>query len=94
MFAVKLLANSLVAIVTLFWTCLNTFSHFTFPIPLEVLYYNWSLLKAVKVLTSYIKLCYVYVQFKRANQSCSPSKISQSVNLERRNCDRNGKQFF
>ena len=35
-----------------------TFPHFTFYIPLEVLYDNWSLLKAVNnALTSYIKLC-------------------------------------
>ena len=34
--------------------------------------YNWLLLKAVNVL-------YVYVQFKRTNQSYSPSKISQSL---------------
>ena len=52
------------------------------------------MLKAVNVLASYIKLFYVYVQFKRANQSCSRSKISQSINVEWHTCDRNGKQFF
>ena len=40
-------------------------------------------MKAVKnVLTSYIKLYYVYVKFKRTNQSCSSSKIGQSINVE------------
>ena len=43
---------------------------------------------------SFIKLCYDYVKFKWANQSCSSSKISQSTNIERRTCDRNGKQGF
>ena len=94
MFAVKLLANSVVAIVTLLWTCMNTFSHFISPITLEVLYYNWSLLKAVNALMSIIELCHVYIQFKRANQSCSPSIISQSINVEWRTCDRNGKHVF
>ena len=28
---------------------------------------------------SYIKLCHVYVKFKRINQSCFSSKISQSM---------------
>ena len=46
------------------------------------------------VLTSYIKLCYVNINFKRTNQSCWSSKISQSINVELRTCDRNGKQFF
>ena len=67
MFAVRLLAN--LAIVTLFWTCLNTFSHFTFHMSLEVSYYDWSLLKAANVF-------YVNVQFKRTNQGCSPSKLA------------------
>ena len=40
------------------------------------------------------ELCYVYVNFKRTNQSCSSSIISQSINVEWRTCDRNGKQFF
>ena len=40
------------------------------------------------------KLCYVYVKFKRTNESSSPLKISQSINFEWRSCDRNGKQFF
>ena len=70
MFTVKLLENSLRATVTLLWTCLNTFSHvFTSPVPLEVLYYTWSLLRAVSVLTSHIKSFYVYAQFQRANQT-------------------------
>ena len=44
-------------------------SHFTFHILLEVLYYNWSYLNAANtVLTSYIKICYVYVNFRRAYQ--------------------------
>ena len=52
-------------------------------------------MKAVKkFLTSYIKLCYVYVKFKWTNHSCSSSKISRSINVEWRTCDRNGKQFF
>ena len=72
MFAVKLLAN--LAIVTLFWRCLNTFSHFTFHMSLEVSYYNWSLLKAVHVF-------YVNVQFKRTNQGCSPSKLANQSML-------------
>ena len=42
------------------------------------------MLKAVKVL-------YVYVQNKRTNQSCSPSKISQSITIEWHTCDGNGK---
>ena len=91
MFAVKLLANQrLLAIVALFRTC-PAFSHFTFHILLEVLYYNWSWLNAVNnVLTSYIKFCYVYVNFKQSNKSSSPTKISQSINGEWRTCDRNG----
>ena len=52
-------------------------------------------MKAVKnVWASYIKLCYVYVKFKWTNQSCSSSKINQTINVEWRTCDRNGKQFF
>ena len=51
------------------------------------------MLKAVNVLTSYTKLCYVYVQFKQANQSCSPLKTSQSINVEWRTCDKNGWSF-
>ena len=52
-------------------------------------------MKAVKnILTSYIKLCYVYVKLKRTNQSCSPSKVRRPINVEWRSCDRNGKQFF
>ena len=48
-------------------------------------------MKAVNnVLTSYIKLCYVYVKFKLANQRYSPLKISQSINVEWRTYDRNG----
>ena len=93
MFAVKMLTDSVVT--SNCYNNLNMFEHvFTFHIPLEVLYYNWSLLKAANVLMNYTKLCSVYVQFKRANQSCSPSKISQSINVEWCTCDRNGKQFF
>ena len=83
MFAVKLLANSVVA--RNYYIALNIFEHvFTFDIShiTLILYYNWSFLKAFKVLTSYIKLCYVYVQFKWVNQSCSPSKINQSISVE------------
>ena len=43
---------------------------------------------------SYTKLCSVYVQFKRANQSSSPSKIRQSINVEWCTCDRNGNNSF
>ena len=39
-------------------------------------------------------MCYVYVNFKQTNQICLSSKISQSINIEWRTCDRNGKQFF
>ena len=39
---------------------------------------------------SCIKFCYAYINFKRTNQNSSPSKISQSINGERRFCDRNG----
>ena len=46
------------------------------------------------ILTSYFKLCPVYVKLKRTNQSCSPSKISQSVNVEWCTYDRNSKQIF
>ena len=40
------------------------------------------------VLTSYIKSCYVFINFKRTNQSCSSSKIGQSINAEWRTCYR------
>ena len=60
----------------------------------DVLFYGWSLLKAVNVLRSYIKLCYIYVHFKQANQTCSPSKNSQSISVEWRTSDRNDKQFL
>ena len=40
--------------------------------------YHLRYMKAVNnVLISYTKLC--YVKFKKVNQSCSPSKISQSM---------------
>ena len=40
--------------------------------------YNWLWLKAANnFLTNYTKLC--YVKFKWTNQSCSPSKIGQSM---------------
>ena len=47
-------------------------------------------------LTSYIRLYnYVKVNFKRTNQSCSPSEINQSISVEWRTCDREMvKQFF
>ena len=40
------------------------------------------------VLTSYIQLFCVYVNFKHTNQSCWSSKISLSINAEWRTCDR------
>ena len=46
------------------------------------------------VLASYIKLCYAYLKFKQTSQSFSPSKVSQPINVEWRNCDSNDKQFF
>ena len=47
-------------------------------------------------LTSHIRLCNLYyIKSKRTNQSCSPSKISQSISVEWRICDREMvKQFF
>ena len=87
---VKFLANyiSCLHCYIIFWTC-RAFSHFTFYISLEVLYYIIDY-----VLTSYIKYCYVYVNFKWTNQSCLSSEISQSINVEWRTRYANGKQFF
>ena len=65
-------------------------SHFT----CHLRYYNWPLLKAVNASTSYIKLCYVYIQFKRSDQSCSSLKNRQSIKVKWGTCDRNGKQIF
>ena len=85
MFAVTLRANLVFAsdcyIVLNMFEDVSTFhiSRITW-----VINYNWSLLKAVNVL-------YFYVQFKRTNQSCSPWKISQSITIEWRTCDGNGK---
>ena len=63
MFAVKLLTDSVVT--SNCYINLNMFEHvFTFHIPLEVLYYNWSLLKAANVLMSYTNLSSFYAQFK------------------------------
>ena len=63
MFAVKFLANQAVVCncYVMFWACQTLhFSHFTFHITLEVLYYNWSELKAVNnVLTSWIKFIFM-----------------------------------
>ena len=73
MFAVKLLANLVVASDC--YIVLNRFDHFfTFHISHITwgINYNWLLLKAANV-------SYVYVQFKQTNQRCSPSKISQSL---------------
>ena len=58
-------------------------SIFTFHIShtIEVLYCNWLYLKAVNILTSLIKLCFVYFKFKRTNQSCSPSKLANQSML-------------
>ena len=84
-FAVKLLANLVVAsdcyIVLNMFEHVSTcnISHITWGIN-----YNWLLLQAVNVL-------YVYLQFKWTNQSCSPSKISQSITIEWRNCDGSSK---
>ena len=83
MFAVKLLANLVVASDC--YIVLNMFEHvFTFHISHVTwgISYNWLLLKAV---------FYVYVQLKRTNQSCSPSQISQSFTIEWRTCDGNSK---
>ena len=86
MFAVKLLAN--LAVASNFCFVLNMFEHvFTFHISLEVLYYNWPLLKAVNILHDYF-------QFKQTNQGYSPWSIRQSINAEWRSRDRNDKQFF
>ena len=53
------------------------------------------IMKAVNnVLIISIELRYVYVKFKQINQSCSPLKISQRINVELRTCDRNDKQLF
>ena len=85
MFELKLLANLVVASDC--YIVLNMFEHvFTFHISHITwgINYKWSLLKAVNVL-------YVYVQFKQTNQSCSPSKISQSITIKWRTCDGNGK---
>ena len=85
MFTVKLLTNLVVGSDC--YIVLNMIEHvFTFHISHITwgINYNWLLLKAVNVL-------YVYVQFKRTNQSCSPSKISQSITIEWRTCDGNGK---
>ena len=83
MFAVKLLAN--LVVVSNCYVVLNVIEHvFTFHISYITwgINYNWPLLKAVNVL-------YVYVQLKRTNESCSPSKISQSITDEWGNCDGN-----
>ena len=88
MFPVKLLANLVVASDC--YTVLNMFEHaITYRISHITwgINYNWSLLKAVNVL-------YVYVQFKGNNQSCSPSKISQSVTSEWRTCDEHVNNSF
>ena len=85
MFAVKLLANLVVACDC--YIVLNMFedvfifliSHITWGIN-----YNWLLLKAVNVL-------YFSVHFKRMNQSCSPSKFSQQITIEWRTCIGNSK---
>ena len=73
MFTVKLLTNLVVGSDC--YIVLNMIEHvFTFHISHITwgINYNWLLLKAVNVL-------YVYVQFKRTSQICSPSKISQSL---------------
>ena len=43
------------------------------------------------IILTAVKVLYVYVQIKRTNQSCSPSKISQSITIEWRTCGGNGK---
>ena len=68
-------------------------SHFTY----HLRYYMiMDYFRAVNnALTSYIRLCNLYyIKPNRTNQSCSPSKISQSINVEWRTCDRNSKLFF
>ena len=86
MFAAKLLVNLVVAsdcyIVLNMFEDVFTFhiSHITWGIN-----YNWGImLKADKVLR-------VYVEIKRTNQSCVPSKISQPITTEWRACDGNDK---
>ena len=69
MFAVKLLANLVVASDC--YIVFNMFEH-VFTFRTSHINYKWLLLKPANVL-------YVYVQFKPTNQSCSPSKISQSL---------------
>ena len=41
---------------------------------------------------AFIKLCDAYVNFKRTNQSCCSSKISQSINAEWRTCYRSSSE--
>ena len=66
-------------------------SHFTYHLRYYIIIdHCWNLLTFYRVILNYV----VYVQFKRANQSCSPSNISQLINVEWRNCDRDSKQFF
>ena len=70
MFTVKLLTNLVVGSDC--YIVLNMIEHvFTFHISHITwgINYNWLLLKAVNVL-------YVYVQFKRTNQSCHLQKLS------------------
>ena len=74
MFAVKLLANS--GVVSNCSIVLNMFEHvfhisyFTDHLRYYIIDRCWKLLT----------LCYVYVQFKQANQSCSPSNlVNQSM---------------
>ena len=76
MFTVKLLANLVAGSDC--YILLNMIEHvFTCHISRITwdINYNWLLLKTVNVF-------YVYVQFKRTNQSRSPSKIIQSITFE------------
>ena len=79
----------------IFWAC-RAFLNFTFSMPFELLYYNWSYLKAANnVLKSYIKLCYVQVKFKRTSQSCSPSMLNNVLVIEMvNNCFSENKKNF
>ena len=84
--------QQLLIIVTLLWTCLNTFSHFIFHTPLEVLCYNWSLLKDELVKTRAI-LNYATFMFNNSNK---PIKIAQLQKLANqwRTCGGNGRKFL
>ena len=80
MFAVKLPINS--AVVCNRYIVFNMPSIFIFHISNTtwgIIDHSWNLSTTLKQ----VKLnCYGYVKFKQANQSCSTSKINQSVSAE------------